>query len=231
MIRKWFSIAVLVIGAISLLSVSSCGDPQELVSIAITPSTETFGASNIPVSADTGLTVQLRALGSYVHPPVQKDITNQVTWTSNDTQMVTVNSTGLVTATGETCGGSIVSATVNTNADASGLSASGAIVTGTMAANVTCFTSTNSGGGSGPTVTVSFLGTGTGTVSSSPSGLNCASTGGTCTGTFATGATVVLTATPIGTFGGWAGACDSISGEVCTINSLTTDLGVTATFN
>jgi hypothetical protein len=228
---KWLSIFALFAAAISLLCVSSCGDPQELVSISVQPGTETFGASNIPVSADAGLTVQLRALGTYVHPPVTKDITNQVTWTSNDTQMVTVNSTGLATATGETCGGTLISATVTTNADTSGLHSSGAIVTGFMTANVTCFTSTTSGGGSGPTLTVDFGGTGAGTVSSQPAGINCASTAGSCSGTFATGTTVVLTATPLGTFGGWSGNCDSVSGETCTINSLTADVAVTATFN
>lgn len=229
--RKWFSIAALIIAAISLLSVSSCGDPQELVSISVQPGTETFGASNIPVSADAGLTVQLRALGTYVHPPVTKDITNQVTWTSNDPQMVTVNSAGLATATGESCGGTLISATVTTNADGSGVSSSGAIVTAFMTANVTCFVSTTSGGGSGPTITVNFAGTGAGTVSSQPAGINCASTDGTCVGTFATGTTVVLTATALGTFGGWGSGCDSISGETCTINSVTSDVAVTVTFN
>ena len=29
--------------------------------------------------------MQLRALGTYIHPPVTKDITNQVTWESNTT--------------------------------------------------------------------------------------------------------------------------------------------------
>ena len=33
--RKWFSIAVLMIVAISLLSVSSCGHDQKLVSIQV----------------------------------------------------------------------------------------------------------------------------------------------------------------------------------------------------
>src|SRR6202051_3662444 len=147
MSRKWISLSILVLVAVSLLSVSSCGDPQELVSINGQPGTETFGASNIPVPADAGLQVQLRALGTYVHPPVTKDITNQVTWTSNTPQMVTVNSTGLIAATGNACGGPLISATVQTNADAGGLSASGAVVTGFMTANVVCFTGTGGGGG------------------------------------------------------------------------------------
>ncbi len=134
--QKWFGIAALVASATLLLSVSSCGHSQQLVSIAVQPAIETFGATNIPVIANAGAAVQLRALGSYIHPPVTKDITNQVTWASNDTQMFTVSSTGLLTATGFACGGSLVSATVTTNNSVGGLSSSGAIVTGTMTANV-----------------------------------------------------------------------------------------------
>ena len=230
MSRKWFGLAALVATATSLLCLSSCADPQELVSIAIQPTTETVGASNIPVSQDTGFQTQLTALGTYVHPPVTKNITNQVTWASATPQMFTVNSSGLLIATGDACGSTLVSAALTTNHDGSGVTSSGAVVTGYMTANVTCFTSTTSGGGTGPTVTVNFAGSGSGTVSSQPTGISCASTGGTCVGTFATGTTVVLTATPIGTFGGWSG-CDSVSGETCTLNSLTSAVAVTVTFN
>lgn len=234
MIRKLFRIFFLVAAGTAMLSVLSCGDPQELVSIAIQPGTETFGASNIPVSSLAGAQVQLRALGTYVHPPVTKDITDQVTWFSNTPQMVTVNSTGLIKVTGGPCGGTLISATVQTNADASGVSASGAVVTGYMTANVTCFTGT-SGGGSGtggaePTITVNFPGTGSGTVTSSPLGLSCASTATLCSAAFPTGTNVTLTATPFGTFGGWQG-CGSVSGDTCTIDNLSSDVTVTATFN
>ena len=124
----------------SLLAfVLGCGHSQQLVSITVTPPVETFGAANIPVSEDHGLNVQLRALGNYIHPPVTKDITDQVVWTSNTPQMVTVNSTGLIEATGEACGGAVISATVTTN-NSGAVSSSGAIVTGTMAANVVCYT-------------------------------------------------------------------------------------------
>lgn len=118
--------------------VLGCGHSQQLVSIAITPTTETFGSSSTPVIDDTGLNVQLRAIGTYIHPPVTKDITDQVTWTSNTPQMITVNSTGVITATGLACGSAIVSATVTTNSSVGNISSTGAIVTGTMTANVTC---------------------------------------------------------------------------------------------
>jgi hypothetical protein len=208
-----------------LVSMLSCAHDQQLVSISIIPSEETFGAANIPVSADAGLSVQLRALGHYIHPPVTKDITNEVTWGSDDIQMVTVNPTGLITATGGSCGGTVISATVQTNSSAGNRPSSGAIVTGTMQANVICFTGT----GSGPSLTVTFAGTGTGTVSFSPSGFVCASS---CTVGFPSPTAVNVTATPNGIFAGWSG-CDSVSssGLVCTINNLTTARDVIATFN
>jgi hypothetical protein len=230
MIRKWFSIVVLIVIATFLLSISSCADPQELVSITVQPQTETFGASNIPVPTLAGAQVLLTASGTYVHPPVTKDITDQVTWFSNTPQMVTVNSTGVITVTGSACGATLVSATVQTNADASGVSSQGAVVSGYMTANVTCFTGTTSGT-TEPAITVTFAGTGTGTVTSSPLGLSCTNTQPSCSADFPTGTQVTLTATPVsGTFGGWSG-CSSVSGDTCTIDNLTGNTSVTATFN
>ena len=77
--RKWFSAVALVVAVALLLVFSSCGHGQELVSITVQPTSETFGASNMPVIDNAGASVQLRALGSYIHPPVTKDITNKVT--------------------------------------------------------------------------------------------------------------------------------------------------------
>jgi hypothetical protein len=79
-------------------------------------------------------------VGTYIHPPVTKDITSQVEWASNDTQMVTVDAAGVVTATGQSCGSSIVTGTVTTNHSAGNLDSSGAIVTGSMTAAVVCQT-------------------------------------------------------------------------------------------
>ena len=209
--------------ALCVVGLSSCAHEQQLTSITVQPKTETFGAANIPVSADTGLNVQLRALGSYIHPPVTKDITDQVIWNSNTPDMVTVTPGGLLVATGLACGNALVSATVTTNKSAGNRDSSGAIVTGYMTANVVCFSTSSN---SGPTLTVRFPGAGSGTVTSSPSGLSCATT---CSTHFPSD-TVTLTATPNGsTFGGWSG-CDSTSGQACTVN-LTSDRTVTVTFN
>ena len=191
--------------------------------LTLHPATETFGAADIPVSANAGSTVQLRAIGTYIHPPSNKDITNQVTWNSNTPDIATVDSTGLITATGLACGGSLVSATVTTNKGTSNRDSTGAIVTGYMTANVVCFVATP-----GPKLTVTFGGVGSGTVTSSPPGLGCAST---CSANFPSGTAVTITAAPSGisTFGGWAG-CDAVSGQTCTVN-LTGDRGVLVTFN
>jgi hypothetical protein len=137
MIRKWFKVIIVLVAALFL---PGCGHDQQLVSITIQPDTETFGDAKTPVILDKGLNVQLKAYGSYIHPPVTKDITNQAVWTSNTPQMVTVDATGLITATGDACGNTLVSATVTTNKSTGNLSSSGALVAGFMTANVVCFT-------------------------------------------------------------------------------------------
>lgn len=227
---KWLSVVGLVIAGIVFLSLSSCGRDQQLVSIQIQPSTETFGASDIPVNLDAGLQVQLRALGSYIHPPVTKDITSQVTWASNDTQMMTVDASGVLTATGGSCGNALISATVKTNTSSGGLSSGGAIVTGTMTGNVVCFTGSGGGAGS-PALTTTFAGGGSGSVTSAPAGINCTSPN-PCVGQFTSGTAVTLTATPSGSsvFGSWTN-CDSTPGtNPCTL-TLTANRTVTVTFN
>jgi hypothetical protein len=227
---KWLSIVVLVAVAGLLFGVNSCGRSQELVSIQIQPVSETFGASNIPVNFDAGLTVQLRALGTYIHPPVTKDITSLVTWASNDTQMMTVDATGLLTVTGLSCGGTLVSATLRTNTSAGGLSSSGAIVTGYMTGNVVCFT--GAGGGGNPALTLTFPGAGAGIVASTPPGLSCSTPNACVTQQFTSGTAVSLNATPTGTsvFGSWAGCDSSASTNPCTL-TLTGNRTVSVTFN
>jgi hypothetical protein len=75
-----------------------------------------------------------------------------------------------------------------------------------------------------PQIAVTRTGTGTGTVTSSPAGLNC---GSTCTGQFAYGTNVTLTATPGAgsSFGGW------FSNTPCTGASTTCTLPVNAAYN
>lgn len=212
-----------------LIRTLGCARDQQLQSITLQPAAQTFGASNIQVIDNQGLAVQLRALGNYIHPPVTKDISDQVTWRSGDVlhQIFTLSSTGLLTATGNACGSSVVSATLQTNSDPSGRSSSGAIVTGSMTASVVCFT----GGANSVILTITFLGSGTGTVSVVPSPFICAQN---CSVPFSPSAgPITLTATATsGTFGGWSPNCPpETNANVCTISSLTANTTVDVTFN
>ena len=73
---------------------------------------------------------------------------------------------------------------------------------------------------------VTKAGIGSGIVTSSPAGISC---GGTCSASFATGASVTLTATPAtgSTFTDWSGACSGTGSCVVTMDANKT---VTATF-
>src|SRR5579864_1777017 len=219
------------VGAIAILSfflaALSCAHDQQLVGISIQPDTETFGASNIPVPADAGLNVQLRALGHYIHPPVTKDITDQVVWVSNAPQIAAVTATGSLTAAGQACGGGLVSATINTNTSAGGRSSSGAIVTGTMSVNVVCFTGAT---GNNALLTIDIVPGNTGTVTVSPTNIVCQ--GSSCTLPFTVGSgPIVLTAAPSNghSFVNWTN-CALPQGPQCTIQTLDSDLTVTANF-
>jgi len=76
-------------------------------------------------------------------------------------------------------------------------------------------------------LTVSKAGSGTGTVTSNTGGINC---GSTCSASFASGASVTLTAAAGSgaSFAGWSGACSGTG--ACTV-SMTQARAVTATFN
>jgi hypothetical protein len=90
------------------LSLMGCNSPT-LVSITVTPSAQYF-------SDNAGLTVQFTAIGTFDqgdHPKTTQDITDEVTWKSNSTGMVTINSSGLATTTGQEYGSSIITASMN----------------------------------------------------------------------------------------------------------------------
>lgn len=71
----------------------SCAGPTTLSSIQITPPAASVGPA--------GSHVQFTATATYTqgrHPPTTKDVTNEVTWASSNTDVATVNSAGLATA-------------------------------------------------------------------------------------------------------------------------------------
>lgn len=220
----------LVIGA-SLIASLSCARDQQLVSISIVPETQTFGAANIPVPADAGLSVQLRALGTYIHPPVTKDITSQVAWTTDDVsaQMVTVSPTGVLKAVGGACGSSLVFATVTTNHSVGNRSSQGAIITGSMTANVVCFTGSN---GNTALLTILVTPAGDGSVAVSAPGQSTVTCTQNCTLSFPVGTgPITLTAAPNSgfSFAGYSN-CATQQGLQCTISALDVDTTVTASF-
>ena len=229
--RKGLRFALVFVTALCLVGLLSCARDQQLVSMTIQPDAQGF------LAPDPSLNAQLRAIGNYIHPPVQKDITDQVIWTSSVPDVATVTATGLLSPAGiDVCGGSLISATVKTNSDAGNRTSSGAIVTASIVATVDNMTVPGCPGFMGtanqPTLTVVFNGSGTGTVNSSPPGLGCVSPS-SCSANFASGTTVTLTAAPTGasTFGSWLG-CDSPAAQnPCIINSLTGNRSVTVTFN
>ena len=92
----------MLIGA--LVPLTSCSNDPKLSSIVITPSS---------VTATAGVTWQYTAIGYYAkHDKASrtKDITNEVTWASASSQMVTVSSTGFATVTGISFGNTTISA-------------------------------------------------------------------------------------------------------------------------
>jgi hypothetical protein len=221
--RKWFGITALVIVAIALLSVSSCGDPQKLQSIQIVPSSFTYGGAAASGSIQTP--IPLAAYGTYIHPPETKDITDQVIWASNVTPVANVSSTGQLTA-GSSCGGSNISASVYTD----GGNKNGNVVVGYMFVTVDGPASLGcTPAGTPPTLTVNFSGSGLGTVISSPAGIDC-SAPSSCNAEFPAGSSINLAGNPTApsTTVIWNG-CGTVMGTTCNVileNSVT----VTATF-
>jgi hypothetical protein len=120
MSRNWFYLLVI---CSATMFVPGCGTGQQLVGINVTPATVVFGSVNPTLFA------QLTATGSYIHPPATKDITSQVTWTSNIVQVAQVTATGKVSPTSD-CGVAGITASFVTNHP------SGNVITGTMSVTV-----------------------------------------------------------------------------------------------
>ncbi len=223
MIRKWLGVSALAVIALVLLNTSSCARSQKLQAITIAPSAFTYFNPATPGVQQTP--IPLTAYGSYIHPPETKDITNQVTWTSDNSLVADVSNTGQLTA-GIVCGIANISATMYTSGDTSGN-----LVVGTMTTTVEGSASQGCPQGTAThNLSVSVTaGAADGTISSSPAGITC---GSTCTATFPANSSVSLTAVPSNgkSFLGWGGGCTSVSVNTCTV-TLDSDTTVTASFN
>jgi hypothetical protein len=210
MIRKWFGITTLVLTASTLLSLSSCARSQKLVGLTVSPATATFGG--------VGAQIQFRAVGTYIHPPENKDVTQQATWSIDSQNLVTINSPGNVTAISD-CGTGNVSASIQEGGNfVTGSAFVSAAGVGTAACTSAALTAVVAG---------------TGTVTSSPSGITCP---GTCSAAFPLDSSVTLGGAPTApattvtwSWGVGTAGCVSETATTCTL-ALNTNETITATF-
>lgn len=213
MTQKW-PVLIGVLAAVALLS--SCARDQQLVTITIQPATGTF------LSPTAAGEIHFTAIGSYIHPPVTKDITSQVTWKTNIPQLINVTA-GVVTTTGTGCGIANISASSTTGTGPSGnLIIAYATVTVNDPTVAACPGGTTTQG----SVVVSL--SGSGTVVSTPPGITCP---GSCGAQFPVGTSVVLNATPgAGATTVVWGSCPAVSTNTCAVVVGPSPVVVTAHF-
>lgn len=129
--RRHSSFGILVFICIGvLIPLVGCGSSDSLSSIQVSPATQSVAVAGV---------TQFSAMGTYTrsgHQTITKDITSQVTWSSSDIGVATINSSGA--ATGVSAGSTSISASMNGSAG---------MVTNTAALTVTGGTG---GGGKSP---------------------------------------------------------------------------------
>jgi outer membrane biogenesis lipoprotein LolB len=163
----------------------------------------------IPTSANAtfvGETTQFIALGNLIGSAGTQNLTGNVTWSSSDVSVATIDQNGLATA---------VEANIAQNSTT--ITAIGTTSTGSLISATSLLTVLSGGSVNLPTLAVYMAGTGTGTVTSSPGTIDCgsAAAGATCSGTFTLSTFVTLTATPAAgsVFGGWSSNCTAVIGN------------------
>jgi hypothetical protein len=114
---------------LGLLAILSCGSHHLLTGITVTPNNTT---ANDPIAGDQF--ISFTATGHFVHPPGDRDITNEVVWSVAYPTIFTVDSkTGVATYVGG-CGTNLpVTATTSTDLH---LPPSGNIAQGTAVVNI-----------------------------------------------------------------------------------------------
>jgi hypothetical protein len=100
--RMWLSLAGLAVCATALLNLSSCAHNQQLVGITVTPQGTTITLAGPGQVVGT----QFTAIGTYIHPPENKDVTSTAVWATDTPTIIALdpNQPGLVNTTGEGCG-------------------------------------------------------------------------------------------------------------------------------
>lgn len=169
-------------GLIATASVSVCKQSGSLGSLML------LKIMAPPQTLSTrGEKAQYIAIGTYAGSTATRDLTDQVKWSTSDSRVATVNSTGLVTATAP-C--SNIGSGPETNIMAVAPGGSGSSLTGTAT-----FAVGSCGSSSAPTLTVHQAGEGSGKVISNPARISCGGNEG-CTGNFSLNDPVTLTASP-----------------------------------
>jgi hypothetical protein len=123
--RSYIGLALRALMAVGVLGLSSCGHDQKLISITINPSGATI--------TGTGVVVNFQAIGTYIHPPENKDITTSVVWTSAAPQVVSIVSNTGVATSGTGCGTNI---TITATAYSNPQNHTGSVVVGTATVSV-----------------------------------------------------------------------------------------------
>jgi trimeric autotransporter adhesin len=206
--------------ASATLTVTNSSSGRILTSLAIVPTSQQVGA--------VGETAQFLAIGTYSAAPLTADLTGKVTWLSSDTDVATIDSSGLATTVGT--GTTSITALI-TLPDTSVVSSSatlnwpiGIIDTGSPTV---------------PVLSIYNVGSGGGTVSG-PNSISCVSAAGvtsttsSCTANMTLGQVVTLVATPDSksVFDGWSSNCTPVQGNPteCTI-TMTNNEAVGAIFD
>jgi hypothetical protein len=213
--RKYVGLAMGALIALgAALSLPSCGHDQKLISLSISPSTFEF------LIPDQGQTEHLTATATFIHPPATKDVTSRASWAVDDGGVDV--SAGIVTTTGNFCGGADITATMPEGTGGSGniVSAPATIIVDDPS-NSLC-----PGGGKFAYLVVGIAGSGS--VVSTPAGISCPNT---CQVTdVPVGASVLLTATPgTGLKTTW-GNCTTSTENLCTVTVPAGGTVVTASF-
>ena len=209
-------------GLATAVGIGNTAITAELGSV-IGSSNLTVAIPTVPVSAPTltlipitgvaeatfiGETTQFIAIGNLTGAGATQDLTDQVTWSSSDVAVATINQAGLATAVGANAAINVTTITALVNA------ANGSVLTATSSLEVLPI------GGSVNVATLALyeIGTGSGTVTGALTGsdpsltpvLTCtlpATAQATCTGNFPISSQVTLTATPASSFAGWSANC------------------------
>ncbi len=108
------------------LLIPSCGSDHVLTAITVSPQNSTI--------VGPGVQVQFMAIGTFIHPPETKDVTDLVNWSTTTPQILLISNTGLATSAPTGCGFNLgVTATYYTNASNH---SAGNVVVGSSTVNV-----------------------------------------------------------------------------------------------